>query len=291
MTEALQKFSFYGGLLGVLEGACIGWRSITEIIRCRSSFATARKRKQAFFLLVLNRKSLASLEIWVLYRSLVWGGLVLCWFITEMDRNDGSITEIFFLLGVLDWALGGCLYGLEKHYRNISCFARNLGSGLGRLSGSGLSGAGYYRNGQKLQKHYRNFLSLGGLLAGALGGRLYWVLEVACIGWRSITEIIRCRSSFATARKRKQAFFLLVLNRKSLSCFARNLGVCMGRLSGGEGAWFCIGGSGLGGFHSFVCFFYYFCHLPMGNALGRGLCGTMRIEPLKMTHLSAFFIS
>ena len=63
MTEALQKFSFYGGLLGVLEGACIGWRSITEIIRCRSSFATARKRKQAFFLLALNRKSLASLEI------------------------------------------------------------------------------------------------------------------------------------------------------------------------------------------------------------------------------------
>ena len=92
-------------LLGVLEGACIGWRSITEIIRCRSSFATARKRKQAFFLLALNRKSLASLEIWVLYRSLVWGGLVLCWFITEMDRNDGSITEIFFLLEV-------CLLGL-----------------------------------------------------------------------------------------------------------------------------------------------------------------------------------
>ena len=141
----------------------------------------------------------------------------------------------------------------------------------------------YYRNGQKSQKHYRNFLFLVWCLLG--------VLEGACIGWRSITEIIRCRSSFATARKRKQAFFLLVLNRKSLSCFARNLGVCMGRLSGGEGAWFCIGGSGLGGFHSFVCFFYYFCHLPMGNALGRGLCGTMRIEPLKMTHLSAFFIS
>ena len=75
-------------LLGVLEVACIGWKSITEIIRCRSSFATARKRKQAFFLLVLNRKSL-------------------------------------------------------------SCFARNMGSGLGRLSGAGLSGAGYYRNEQK----------------------------------------------------------------------------------------------------------------------------------------------
>jgi hypothetical protein len=63
-TEALQKFSSsWSCLLGFLEGACIGWRSITEIIRCRSSFATARKRKQAFFLLALNRKSLASLEI------------------------------------------------------------------------------------------------------------------------------------------------------------------------------------------------------------------------------------
>ena len=33
----------------------------------------------------------------------------------------------------------------------------------------------YYRNGQKSQKHYRNFLPLGGLLAGALGGCLYWL--------------------------------------------------------------------------------------------------------------------
>ena len=139
--------------------------------------------------------------------------------ITEMDRNYRRITEIFFLLELLDEGLGG-----------------------------------------------------------------------ACLGWRSITEIIRCRTSFATARKRKQAFFLLVLNRKSLASL-EILGyvwvACLGR----EGAWFCIGESGLGGFHSFVCFFYYFCHLPMGNALGRGLCGTMRIEPLKMTHLSAFFIS
>ena len=79
--------------------------------------------------------------------GLVWGGLVLCWFITEMNRNHRSITEIFFLLEV-------CLLG---------------------------------------------------------------VLEGTCLGWRSITEIIRCRSSFATARKRKQAFFLLALNRKSLA--------------------------------------------------------------------------
>ena len=56
-----------------------------------------------------------------------------------MDRNDGSITEIFFLLGgVLAGSLGGRLYWLEKHYRNFSCFARNLGSGLGRLSGADL---------------------------------------------------------------------------------------------------------------------------------------------------------
>ena len=78
--------------------------------------------------------------------------------ITEMDRNDRSITEIFFL-----W--GAC-----------------------------------------------------------------WGLEVACIGWKSITEIIRCRSSFATARKRKQAFFLLALNRKSLASL-EILDFCMGHLS------------------------------------------------------------
>jgi len=46
--------------------------------------------------------------------------LVACWFITEMDRNDGSITEIFFLLELLAKALGGRLYGLEEHYRNYS---------------------------------------------------------------------------------------------------------------------------------------------------------------------------
>ena len=61
-----------------------------------------------------------------------------------------------------------------------------------------LSGAGYYRNGQKLQKHYRNFLSLGGLLAGALGGRL----------------------------------FGLEKHYRNISCFARNLGSGLGRLSG-----------------------------------------------------------
>ena len=119
--------------------------------------------------------------------------------ITEMNRNHRSITEIFFLLGgLLAGSLGGRLYWLEKHYRNISCFARNMGSGLGRLSGAGLSGAGYYRNEQKSQKHYRNFLSLGGLLAGALGGCLYWLEK----------------------------------HYRNISCFARNFGFCMGRLSG-----------------------------------------------------------
>ena len=97
-------------LLGGLEVACLGWKSITEIIRCRSSFATARKRKQAFFLLALNRKSLASLEILdfcmgrlsvslkerkslnlfllrskyrFLYGLLVWGGLVWRWLLQK----------------------------------------------------------------------------------------------------------------------------------------------------------------------------------------------------------------
>jgi hypothetical protein len=75
---------------------------------------------------------------------LVWGGLVSHWFITEIDRNDGSITEIFFFLygacwgswRVLVWVggalqkfsfylggvlgLGGRLFGLEEHYRNYS---------------------------------------------------------------------------------------------------------------------------------------------------------------------------
>ena len=56
--------------------------------------------------------------------------------ITEMNRNDRSITEIFFLLGGLAGAFGGRLLGLEEHYRNISCFARNLGVCIGHLSGS-----------------------------------------------------------------------------------------------------------------------------------------------------------
>ena len=35
---------------------------------------------------------------------------------------------------VLVWGLGGRLYWLEKHYRNISCFARNFGFCMGHLS-------------------------------------------------------------------------------------------------------------------------------------------------------------
>ena len=145
-------------LLGLLEGACIGWKSITEI------FFLGSRLMRLLEVACMGWRSIT--EIVFLLRSkyrflfglLVWVGLGLRGFITEMDRNDRSITEIFFLLEV-------CLLGL---------------------------------------------------------------LEGACIGWKSITEIIRCRSSFATARKRKQAFFLLVLNRKSLSCFARNIGFCIG---------------------------------------------------------------
>ena len=124
ITEALQKFSFYWRF------ACWGsWRSLVWV----------GEALQKHFL--LRSKS----GFW--FRSLVGVGLVLCWFITEMNRNYRSITEILFLLEV-------CLLG---------------------------------------------------------------VLEGDCIGWMIITEIIRCRSSFATARKRKQAFFLLALNRKSLA--------------------------------------------------------------------------
>ena len=60
-----------------------------------------------------------------LFGSLVWGGLGLLCFITEMDRNDGSITEIFFLLeslagawGVLVW-VGEALQKLFLYLRDI----------------------------------------------------------------------------------------------------------------------------------------------------------------------------
>jgi hypothetical protein len=91
---------------------------------------------------------LASLEIWAFVWVACLGLDCLALVITEMNGNDRSITEIFFLLGGL-LGLGGRLLGLEKHYRNISCFARNLGVCIGCLSGAGLSRAGYYRNGQK----------------------------------------------------------------------------------------------------------------------------------------------
>ena len=82
-------------LLGLLEVACIGWRSITETF-------------------------LASLEIWafVWVACMRWAWLALV--ITEMNRNDRSITEIFFLLEGLAGAFGGRLFGLEEHYRNYS---------------------------------------------------------------------------------------------------------------------------------------------------------------------------
>ena len=58
-----------------------------------------------------------------------WGLVLLC-FITEMNRNDRSITEIFFLLELLAGGLGGRLYRLEEHYRYYSlslifCYGKN----------------------------------------------------------------------------------------------------------------------------------------------------------------------
>ena len=97
ITEALQKFSFYWRF------ACWGsWRSLVWV----------GEALQKHFL--LRSKS----GFW--FRSLVGVGLVLCWFITEMNRNYRSITEIFFLLGGLAGAFGGRLLGLEEHYRNYS---------------------------------------------------------------------------------------------------------------------------------------------------------------------------
>jgi hypothetical protein len=57
----------------LLEVACLGWKSITETF-------------------------LASLEIWAFVWVACMGRACLALVITEMDRNDGSITEIFFLL-------------------------------------------------------------------------------------------------------------------------------------------------------------------------------------------------
>ena len=162
--------------------------------------------------------------------------------ITEMDRNYRSITEIFFLGGCLSGVLELACIGWRSITKTFSCFARNLGSGLGRLSGSlkerkrwifscfrskyrplfrslvwvwlaalllnwllFLSGSGYYRNGQKLQKQYRN------LFFCVWGGMNYYRNY-------SLSLIFRY------GKKKRQAFFLLVLNRKILSCFARNLG-------------------------------------------------------------------
>ena len=195
-----------------------------------------KENKLSFYLFLIAKVLLRS-KYRPLFGLLVWGGLGLRGFITEMDRNDGSITEIFFLLGVLDWALGGCLYGLEKHYRNISCFARNLGSGLGRLSGSGLSGAGYYRNGQKLQKHYRNFLSTWGVLDWALGGCLFG-------SWRSLVLVGGAlQKLFAVAhlllrqeKENKLSFYLFLIAK-----------VFLASLEIWGFAWVaCLGGRGLG---------------------------------------------
>ena len=64
---------------------------------------------------------------YLIYNKIFYGaagsrfmGACLALVITEMNRNDRSITEIFFLLGGLAGAFGGRLFGLEEHYRNYS---------------------------------------------------------------------------------------------------------------------------------------------------------------------------
>ena len=75
-----------------------------------------------------------------------------------------------------------------------------------------LSGAGYYRNGQKLQKHYRNFLSTWGVLDWALGGCLFG-------SWRSLVLVGGAlQKLFAVAhlllrqeKENKLSFYLLLI--------------------------------------------------------------------------------
>ena len=100
MTEALQKFS-----LSWRFACWEPWRSLVLVGEAlQKLFAVAhlllrqeKENKLSFYLLLIAKVLLRS-KYRPLFGLLVWGGLGLRGFITEMDRNDGSITEIFFLL-------------------------------------------------------------------------------------------------------------------------------------------------------------------------------------------------
>ena len=129
MTEALQKFSFSWRFACWESWRVLVWvgKALQKLFAVAHLLLRQEKENKLSFYLFLIAKVLLRSKYRGLYRLPVWGGLVWRWFITEMDRNHRSITEIFFFLGVLDWALGGCLFGswrslvlvggaLQKHF-------------------------------------------------------------------------------------------------------------------------------------------------------------------------------
>ena len=99
------------------------------------SLRQEKENKLSFYLFLIAKVLLRS-KYRFLYRLPVWGGLGWCWLLQKWTEISEALQKFSFSWRVLCWALGGCLYWLEEHYRNISCFARNFGFCMGRLSGS-----------------------------------------------------------------------------------------------------------------------------------------------------------